>query len=154
MYLIFKKKCMKKDLNYIIVLFLLAIICYSCTNKQHVRNSNDESEVVDSISQSNLYIPENIYDFGQIEKTKDTLVHTFDFINTGNSPLVIYDVEVSCNCTSVKFDRQPIKPMENGKIMVYLDPQKQYGKISKKLFIRSNAQNALEILYIRANINY
>ena len=44
--------------------------------------------------------------------------------------------------------------MENGKIMVYLDPQKKYGKISKKLFIRSNAQNALEILYIRANINY
>lgn len=75
-------------------------------------------------------------------------------MNIGKSPLVIHDVVVSCNCISVVFDKQPIIPKAKGKIVVYLDTQKQRGKVSKKIFIKSNAENSLELLYIRAMINY
>lgn len=143
---------MNKLLNYKLV-FLLLVICH-CSCKSQVEKNDDKTEVADTIFESKMYIPESIYDFGKVGKSKDTLIHSFDVINIGKSPLIIYDVEVSCNCVSVKFNKQPILPNEKGKIMVYLNTQKQLGKISKKIFVKSNAQNSLELLYVRANIDY
>lgn len=143
---------MNRLLNYKLV-FLLLVICH-CSCKSQVESNDNGTEVADTTYESKMYIPESVYDFGKVEKAKDTLIHSFNVINLGKSPLIIYDVEVSCNCVSIKFNKQPIFPNGKGKITVYLNTQKQRGKISKKIFVKSNAQNSLELLYIRANINY
>lgn len=145
---------MNKLLNYKLVFLLLVICLCSCKSKSQIDSNDNKTKVADTILGSKIYIPESIYDFGKVEKSKDTLIHSFDVINVGKSPLVIYDVEVSCNCISVKFNKQPILPNGKEKITVYLNTHKQRGKISKKIFVKSNAQNSLELLYIRANINY
>src|SRR5687768_6466322 len=58
------------------------------------------------------------HDFGNIVQG-DKVEHTFYFSNTGNEPLIITNVQVSCGCTTPKgWPRDPIPPGGNGEITV------------------------------------
>ena len=50
-------------------------------------------------------------DFGVILLT-DTREHVFKLVNTGNKPLVIYDVVTSCGCTKAEYSKAPVRPGE------------------------------------------
>ena len=58
------------------------------------------------------------HDFGNIIQG-DKVEHTFYFTNTGNEPLIITNVQVSCGCTTPKgWPRDPIPPGAQGEITV------------------------------------
>lgn len=82
------------------------------------------------------------YDFGDVvQGTK--LEHTFKFKNTGNEPLVITNVQVTCGCTTPKgWERDPILPGKESEITISFNSAGKYGRQEKVVTIVSNAVNS------------
>ena len=78
-------------------------------------------------------------DYGKIEYGSDG-IRTFEFVNTGNAPLVIAKVKSSCGCTVPKKPTAPIMPGEKGEIEVKYNTKKA-GFIRKTVTVTSNATN-------------
>ena len=95
-----------------------------------------------SIANDNKYaqatFPEKTYDFGIIKEENGPVNTTFEVVNTGNKPLLIIDVAVSCGCTTREFTKRPIAPGKSGKIKVYYNPAGRPGAFKKDIKVRTN----------------
>lgn len=81
------------------------------------------------------------HDFGDIYQG-DKVEHTFYFTNTGNEPLLITNVQVSCGCTTPKgWPRDPIPPGGRGELTISFNSAGKSGKQNKPVTIVSNASN-------------
>ena len=80
-----------------------------------------------------------VVDYGEIEKGSDG-IRIFEFINSGNQPLVISKVYSSCGCTIPKKPEAPIAPGEKGEIQVKYDTNR-VGPIRKTITVNSNAES-------------
>jgi hypothetical protein len=81
------------------------------------------------------------HDFGDIVQG-DKVDHTFYFTNTGNEPLLITNVQVSCGCTTPKgWPRDPIPPGGKGELTLSFNSAGKMGKQNKPVTIVSNAVN-------------
>ena len=80
------------------------------------------------------------HDFGNIVQG-DKAEHTFYFTNTGNEPLIITNVQVSCTCTTLKWPRDPIPPRGNGEINVSFNSTGKLGIQNKPVMLVNNAVN-------------
>jgi hypothetical protein len=82
-----------------------------------------------------------VHDFGDIIQG-DKVEHTYTFTNTGNEPLLITNVQVSCGCTTPKgWPRDPIPPGGKGELSISFNSTGKMGKQTKPLTIISNAVN-------------
>jgi hypothetical protein len=82
------------------------------------------------------------HDFGDIMQG-DKVEHTFYFTNTGNEPLIITNVQVTCGCTTPKgWPRDPIPPGGKGELTVSFNSAGKEGRQNKPVTIISNAVNA------------
>ena len=87
------------------------------------------------------------HDFGNMEQG-DVLEHTFKFTNTGNEPLVITNVQVSCGCTTPKgWPRDPVMPGGSGELTVAFNSTGKMGAQTKPVTIVSNAINDAKIVF-------
>jgi len=64
----------------------------------------------------------------------------FEYIlqNKGNADLVIYDVEVSCGCTTPNYSNAPIQPGQSMVLKASFDSADKYGWQDRKIKISSN----------------
>ncbi|MGQ1947703.1 DUF1573 domain-containing protein [Geofilum sp. OHC36d9] len=76
---------------------------------------------------------------------------TFLLTNIGNKPLIIYHIESSCGCTKTDWPKKPIKPNEQGEILVTYDA-KNVGRFRKTLTLFCNTPKGVEILSIEGNV--
>src|SRR5690554_2333028 len=84
---------------------------------------------------------ESSYDFGDIRQG-EKVEHTFVFTNTGNEPLIITNVQVTCGCTTPKgFPRDPIPPGQTGEISISFNSTGRVGKQYKPVTLVTNAVN-------------
>lgn len=82
---------------------------------------------------------ESTYDFGDIQQG-DKVEHTYTFKNSGNEPLIITNVQVTCGCTTPKgFPKDPIPPGESGQITVAFNSTGKVGKQNKVVTVVSNS---------------
>lgn len=82
------------------------------------------------------------HEFGDIIQG-DKVEETFKFSNTGNEPLIITNVQVTCGCTTPKgWPRDPIAPGGKAEITVGFNSAGKMGRINKVVTIVSNAANA------------
>ncbi len=92
------------------------------------------------------------FDFGDINQG-DKVNHTFKFTNTGNLPLVITNVEVTCGCTTPKgWGRDAIAPGSQGEITVAFDSSGKFGKQNKVITVISNSTGTTNQVMITANV--
>lgn len=82
---------------------------------------------------------ETTHKFGTI-KTGDKVQHKFKFKNTGNAPLVIKNVDVSCGCTFPSYPFLPIKPGEEGEIDVTFDSKNKVGRQKPTITVVTNGR--------------
>lgn len=92
------------------------------------------------------------HDFGQIHEDGGNASHSFEFTNTGNTPLVIQRVNASCGCTTPEWTRTPIEPGKKGRITATYNPVGRPGAFSKDVYVYSNASNEMERLVISGNV--
>ncbi|MDV3309741.1 MAG: DUF1573 domain-containing protein [Cyclobacteriaceae bacterium] len=95
---------------------------------------------------------ESSYDFGDIRQG-EKVEHTFVFTNTGNEPLIITNVQVTCGCTTPKgFPRDPIAPGETGEITVAFNSAGRVGKHHKVVTVVSNSVGKTNQISFTTNI--
>src|SRR5574339_331543 len=83
-----------------------------------------------------------VNDFGDITQG-DKVEETFRFTNTGNEPLIITNVQVTCGCTTPKgWPRDPIAPGQKGELTIAFNSAGKMGRQNKVVTIVSNAVNA------------
>ena len=148
------KTCLIYACISIVIFFVIGIGC----NKKKVEISEDKEEifsVMDSTSQIKdmpvLKFEKTKYDFGTIKKDSPLTV-CFNMQNTGDAPLVIYKVDVSCGCLTADYPKQPMKVNEKGVITVTADTKGFTGAFNKTLFVRSNAIEDIILLRIFGQI--
>lgn len=105
-------------------------------------NQNLETKIQTSAS-----LDKTIHNFGAVAKdsTSSTL---FEVTNNGNKPLLITRISLSCGCTDVIWDRQPIRPGESTIIKAEIKPD-DIGYFSKNLVIYCNSANSPIVLTLK-----
>jgi len=91
------------------------------------------------------------HNFGDI-KQGDVVEHTFTFTNTGNEPLVIERVDVTCGCTTPSWTKEPVMPGKKGTITAKFNSAGKMGQQKKPITIHSNAADGMARVYIVTNI--
>ena len=82
---------------------------------------------------------ELVHKYGTI-KTGDKVSHQFKFKNTGNAPLVIKSVDVSCGCTFPSYPFLPIEPGKEGAIDVTFDSAHKVGRQKPTVTVVTNGR--------------
>jgi len=92
------------------------------------------------------------YDFGDISQG-EKVEHTFKFTNTGNQPLIITNIQVTCGCTTPKgWPRDPIAAGAKGEVTVAFNSTGKLGKQNKVVTVMSNAVNSDNQVMFSANV--
>lgn len=92
------------------------------------------------------------YNFGRIMEGKE-VDYNFVFTNTGNGPLVINDVQVTCGCTKPFYPFVPIQPGETGKISVHFNSKGRLGSQKPKITVYTNAKPKTYELFLEGVID-
>lgn len=79
-------------------------------------------------------------DFGNIP-LNEKREHVFKLVNTGNKPLVIYDVVTSCGCTKAEYGKEPVRPGETLDLKVIYNAEDK-GRFRKNLTVYCNAEDS------------
>lgn len=134
----------------IILLFTLLIpFLVSCRNESSSNVAKDPCIP----AKPYLKLDKKRYNFGTISKAKCSDISIdFEVSNDGELPLVIIKTDVSCGCLSVDTFKKPILPGEKVRLTVHIDTKNQIGTFNKLVFVKSNAENDLELLRIMGEI--
>jgi hypothetical protein len=147
-----------------------ALIFAACNNNPKEKENSAGEDILENVNTTdntgvNKMVPDSAdvadapviafsndtYDFEKI-KEGEKIDHTFEFTNTGKSPLIISDVQAGCGCTTPKFDKKPIKPGEKGTIEVGFNSAGQRGTQHKIITVYSNAQPAQSMLHLKGEV--
>ena len=79
-------------------------------------------------------------DFGNIP-LNEKREHVFKLVNTGNKPLVIYDVVTSCGCTKAEYGKEPVRPGETLDLKVIYNAEDK-GRFRKNLTVYCNVEDS------------
>lgn len=118
------------------------------TKKVESIDNNKKSEVPKKKKKrAKMQFGKTTFQFGKI-KEGDKIEHNFKFKNTGNAPLVIKNVEVSCGCTFPSYPFIPIKPGEEGVIGVTFNSEHKIGRQKPIITVITNARPRTHKLYL------
>ena len=89
------------------------------------------------------------FNFGTIVAGK-RITHSFSFMNNGDAPLILSDINATCGCTVAKdWPKIPIKPGEGGEILIEFDSSDRTGNQRKTVYVVSNSRpSTLELKLI------
>lgn len=76
--------------------------------------------------------------FGKVFQ-KEIVSLKYEFENTGDEPLLISDIKVTCGCTKPEWPSAPIKKGEKGEINVRFDTTGKYDRQDRTIEVISNA---------------
>lgn len=100
---------------------------------------------------ANIEFEELVYDFGSLDEGEKAF-HDFEFSNTGDAPLIISDVEVSCGCTTPSFPKEAIAPGEKSSVRIGFNSKGKSGRFDKSVTVVSNAEDSAVRLRIVGRI--
>jgi hypothetical protein len=95
---------------------------------------------------------ETTHSFGLILEQNGTVEHTFQFINNGNTSLVIMGVNASCGCTTSGYTRDTVPPGGQGYVSASFNPYNRPGAFKKSLNVTTNSEPNIVTLYIEGNV--
>ena len=79
-------------------------------------------------------------DFGNIP-LNEKREHVFKLVNTGNKPLVVYDVVTSCSCTKAEYSMEPVRPGDTLDLKVVYHAEDK-GRFRKSLRVYCNVEDS------------
>jgi hypothetical protein len=91
------------------------------------------------------------YDFGTV-KQGETVKHTFEFTNTGKTPLIIDNASATCGCTVPEWTREPVAPGEKGQIAVQFNTTGKMGQQNPTITVRANTQPEIVKVAMKGNV--
>lgn len=76
---------------------------------------------------------------------------SFEFKNTGKTPVIISNVQTSCGCTTASKPEQPVAPGKSSVISVKYDT-KRVGEFTKTITVTTNVQTEPIVLTIKGKV--
>ena len=148
-----KKVIIYTCIGFIVMLSSIVILRQKKTTtyvvKRETHTVTDSSEVK---GMPVLKFAETRNDFGTVRPKGASIDIVFEFQNTGDVPLLIQKVDVSCGCLSVEFPKEPTASGRKGSIKVTIDTKDFTGAFNKTLFVKSNATEDVILLRILGQI--
>ena len=121
-------------------------------NQVTVPGNTQSIQTADPSTLGAFQFNEIVYDFGTIQEGK-VIEHDFKFINTGEAPLVISNIQASCGCTSPDWTKTPIKPGEEGFVKVVFNSAAKTGAQNPTVSITANTQPNVTRLSLKGTVN-
>lgn len=87
--------------------------------------------------QPNIQFDEKVFDFGEAPQ-RDSVVHIFKFVNTGDETLRIEKVRSTCGCTAALLSSKLIPPGGKGEIKAVFKTGSFKGKVTKRIKVHTN----------------
>ena len=129
----------------IIILALSVSVFIACENKQRTdaQTIEDNKKALEPTANKFpvMKIDTPMVDLGMISQG-DTIMHVYNFKNTGNMPLVLSNVNASCGCTTPSYSKEPVAPGERGFITVKFNSKGKEGKLNKTVTAYANTKPA------------
>ncbi|MCL2289446.1 MAG: DUF1573 domain-containing protein [Bacteroidetes bacterium] len=127
------------------------MLIFSCAMAQNKGKKEAEQPFVPKVTTSaEIEFDKVTHDYGTLE-VGDVKTGIFTYTNVGNRPLVLFDVIVSCDCTEVEWQKEPVMPGKTGIIKV-IYTAKTPGVIAKQVTVQSNAQTDRIRLQLKGNV--
>jgi len=129
----------------LVILTLSICVFIACENKQRTdaqtieENQKALQPTADRFPVMSIDTPS--VDLGTITQG-DTIVHVYNFKNTGNMPLVLSNVNASCGCTTPAYSKDPVAPGERGFLTVKFNSKGKEGKLNKTVTAYANTKPA------------
>ena len=115
-------------------------------------NVETTNEVSDDPNGAEITFKETNHDFGTIP-FKGNGSYEFEFVNTGNEPLILTQPKSSCGCTVPEWPRKPILPGESDVVKVTYKNTDRPGSFNKYVTVFSNAKVNKEVkLHIKGTV--
>lgn len=145
---------MKKQLFFTL---LTSVLVFGCASNEQTEQQSSETPVqaeessdapvldnyIQTVGSPDILFAEQEHDFGEVIKG-DKVPYTFEFVNSGDAPLLITDARGSCGCTIPFYNEEPIKPGEKGKIDVTVDTGRKTAGKSFTVFVTVNSNGKNE----------
>jgi hypothetical protein len=126
-------------MNKLLSAFCFLLFCSSALFAQNKAEKDAEPHFVPKVTTgSEIEFDKVAFDYGTLG-IGDVKTCIFTYNNVGNRPLVLYDVIVSCDCTEVEWQREPVMPGKTATIKAVYTAKTE-GLISKQITVQSNAQ--------------
>ncbi|OFY36605.1 MAG: hypothetical protein A2W91_03445 [Bacteroidetes bacterium GWF2_38_335] len=119
------------------IFFIMLSLLVSGANAQSFFNSGSSQEPV-------IEWEKTMHDFGEVPMGVP-VSFTFKFKNTSLKPVIIQEVEASCDCTAAEYPKQPIKPGETAKIVATYKADEK-GAFFKSITVTANTKTKQHIL--------
>ncbi|MFI3331353.1 MAG: DUF1573 domain-containing protein [Rikenellaceae bacterium] len=91
-------------------------------------------------------------DLGELPYNGGNVDFDYRITNTSDSVLVIYSVEVTCDCTDIKYSRRPVKKGESTTVKVTYKPNLTTGTFRKAVQIYANTDQERHIVTFMGEI--
>ncbi|MFZ6664334.1 DUF1573 domain-containing protein [Peijinzhouia sedimentorum] len=91
------------------------------------------------------------YDFGTVPEG-EVVRHTFEFVNVGESPLIIQNATASCGCTVPSFSKTPIPVGGKGQIQVEFNSSGKPFQQNPIITITANTNPSISRLSIKGYV--
>jgi len=98
-----------------------------------------------------LAADEMTYNFGTVYMG-EKVEHSFQFVNKGNIPLIIYEATSSCGCTVPEKPNKPIMPGKTGEVKIVFDSAGRSGMQHKNVVVKSNTEPAYTTFYLNGEV--
>jgi hypothetical protein len=92
------------------------------------------------------------HDFGKLSEGVQA-AYTFEFTNTGSTPVVISNVQPSCGCTTPEWTREPIMPGKSGQVTASYNSTGRPGPFNKTITVVNNGAVSQIVLEIKGLVD-
>lgn len=131
----------------------------ACDNKNANRDLNTD-DVFNSQSatgdsndkKTSIVFEQDTFRFGTVEEG-ERVSHSFSFVNTGKSDLVIVNAYGSCGCTVPEYSKKPVRPGQKGEINVVFDSKGRVGENVKNVTVVANTEPSTNKIYLIGTVN-
>ena len=137
--------------RFLLSAFCLLLLTSVVAQNKNVKKETEPQFIPKVTTGAEIEFDKISFDYGTL-KTGDVKTGIFTYTNVGNKPLVLFDVTVSCDCTEVEWQKEPVMPGKTGTIKAVYTA-KTTGVIAKQITVQSNAQTDRIRLQLKGNVS-
>ncbi len=131
-------------------IILTTLIAFGGMIAAQAQTPDVQPAAAENPNQAEVKFVKETHDFGPIPQGTPAS-YSFEFKNTGKSPLIITTASASCGCTTPEWTKDPIAPGKKGFVKATFNAAAP-GPFTKSVTVMSNAKNSTVILYLKGDV--
>ena len=92
------------------------------------------------------------HNFGAFSENDGKATCKFQFVNKGDSPVIIRSARATCGCTTPDYSKAPIAPGDTGTVEVSYNPTGRPGRFDKKIYVDLNTEPSRYTLTVMGSV--